>query len=260
MSFRAYARAVGDGWPGQGAGLILVEEPVSTHLLARRIVQEYSAENTWSPSADVLAWRQTGGVGRDGRAWSSPPGLGVYASLIRPLTPAESSPATQALPLVVATALCKAVNRYLGGRCQVKWPNDLVVEGRKLAGILIDTTSRGQDEGIAVISFGVNHGAMPESVATAMEIEAPGAVAMPELAGRLVAAVDAALESGASVDEIVDQYRALSLHREGDTLRCRAGGVEIEGQFQGFDSNGFLRLRVDGEERLLAAGEIRSDG
>lgn len=260
MSFTAYARAVGQGWPGRGEGVILLERPVSTHLLARRIVQEYAAESSWAPTADLLAWHQTGGLGREGRTWSSRPGRGVYVSLIRPLEAKGSSVSPQTLPLLVATALCETLNLYLAGRCRLKWPNDLLVSGRKLAGVLIDTTSRGAEGAMAVISFGVNHGAIDEPGATAVETEAPGVVSMPGLTAELVAAVDVALESKAEKEQVVADYCALSLHRPGDTLRCRIRGEDVEGFFVGFDANGFLRLRVGDDERLVVAGEVRQDG
>ena len=260
MSFPEYARAVARKWPGRSAGLVVLKQPTSTHLLARRIVEEYSAESAQAPPSDFLAWHQTEGRGRrEGRSWSSPAGGGVYATLIRSL----AATTLQTLPLLVAVALCEALNTQLAGRCRLKWPNDLWVAGRKLAGILIDATSRGQGEGerLAVISFGVNHGRrLDQAGATSMEIEAPGGKPLPELAAQLVEAVDRALADPPPADEIIARYRKLSLHRAGDVLRCRVGEEEIEGVFEGFDRRGFLRLVVDGEERLVTAGEVRSEG
>ncbi len=266
----------------------------STHVLGRRIAREYSREHAMPPTVDLLAWRQTAGEGRGGRPWRSPPG-GVYATLIRPLASgtgdARATP-VQTLPLLVATALCEALNVDLGGRCQLKWPNDLMVAGRKLGGILIDAASRagGAPEGdrlrpgrsrpgrsrpdlsrsllppdsarrgLAVISFGVNHGSVDQEGATSLEREAPGRTRLPEVTVRLIEAVDAALKYGAESSEVVDRYRRLSLHKPGDALQCRLRGDDVEGVFRGFDRHGFLRLLVHGEERRLAAGEIVNDG
>ena len=253
MSFLEYARDVARQRSRAGAALVVLQSTPSTHQLARRIAQEYSDESAQAPAADFLAWQQTAGQGRHGRSWSSPGGAGVYATLIRRL----ASSALQTLPLLVATALGETLNHLVDDRCRLKWPNDLWVEGHKLGGILIDAQSRGDAEGVAVVSFGVNYGrAMEVAGATSVELLAPGRTSLPELVVNLVTAIDGALARSATASEVVERYRRLSLHRPGETLRCRTGDDEIEGVFAGFDQRGFLRLAVDGEERLLAAGEI----
>lgn len=237
---------------------MVLRQPASTHLLAQRIAREYRNEGATAPVSDFLAWRQTAGRGRAGRDWSSPAGGGVYATLIRPL-PVDRF---QTLPLLVATALCDALNVHLDGNCRLKWPNDLLIGGRKLGGVLIDVSSGANGlSGTAVISFGVNHTQDPGAPrATSLELEAPGRIALADLAAELVEAVDASLGGVAGADEIVDRYRRVSVHSPGETMRCRVGGDEIEGVFEGFDANGFLRLRVAGEERLLTAGEVGGHG
>ena len=257
MEFPQYARAVVRRWSGHDVALVLLEETPSTHLLARRIAREYGDENAEAPRADVLAWRQTAGRGRGGRRWSSPAGAGVYATVLRPL----AAVGLQTLPLQVAIALCEALNVHLDGRCRLKWPNDLLVEGRKLGGVLIDAASRGQGYVTAVISFGVNHAReLDVPGATSVERWAPGAVALVDLAAQLVAAVDVALSRPESAAEAIERYRELTLHRVGEAMRCRVGGDELEGIFEGFDEHGFLRLRVAGEERLVTAGEVDGHG
>ena len=255
MSFEQYARAVGARWTGRDAGLVVLLRPESTHLLARRIVQEYSSESALAPAMDFLAWQQTAGLGREGRPWTSPAGGGVYATMIRPL----AVDLLQTLPLLVATALCQALNQHLGDRCRLKWPNDLLVEGRKLGGIVIDATSRGQGDAVTVISFGVNHSReIDVPGATSLEREATGRTELPDLAAQLVRAVDDALEPGVEIEVIVDRYQQLSVHRPGDTIRHRTGAVELEGEFRGFDRHGFLRLSSGDKELLLTAGEVSS--
>ncbi len=268
VSYAEFASAVARRLLDRGLaerGFAVLRQPLSTHLLGRRIAREYSQESAWPPKADLLAWRQEAGQGRGGRSWSSPPG-GVYATLIRPLT---ADVALQTLPLKVATTLCEALNDDLDGRCRLKWPNDLLVGGRKLGGILIDVASRGaapdgsssaEAPGLAVVSFGVNHRHPDQPGATSMEREAAGRTLLADLAVRLVEAVDGALEAGPPVADVVGRYRQFSLHRPGDALRCRLRGDEVEGVFQGFDRHGFLRLEVGGEERLLTAGEIIDHG
>lgn len=262
-AYAEFAREVAQRLSERGLaerGLAILRRPRSTHLLGRRIAHEHTQEHATPPKTDLVAWRQTAGEGRGGHSWTSPPG-GVYATLIRSLR-VDSS--LQTLPLRVATVLCETLNADLAGRCRLKWPNDLLVDGRKLGGILIDVISPGSaaesNEGLAVISFGVNHAQPDQAGATSMEQEAPDKTTLGELVVRLVVAVDGALEEDLTAADVVDHYRELSLHQPGDALSCLLQGDRIEGIFQGFDEHGFLRLQVGGEERLLTAGEVLDHG
>jgi len=261
MSFEAYANGLQSLWRGRGRGLVVQREIDSTHLLARRITEEFSKEET-SPSAlDMLAWKQSAGIGRGDHSWSSPAGGGIYATQICPNLEQKDR---QLLPLRVAVALCAAVNRHLPTCCQLKWPNDLMVGGRKLGGILIDVLGCG-DAATGLVSFGVNvFGAPPEGLAkakaTTMEGEGCDIISLHELAEELLRAVDAAVVLPVDSAEIVDEYRGHSQHQIGDQLHCRVGGEELEGLFRGFDEHGFLLLEVGGGERRVAAGEVIFDG
>ncbi len=261
MNFPEYVRAVRQTWPGGGSRLIVLNRPASTHQLARRIVLEYSEEGAVAPAADFLAWQQSAGQGREERQWSSPPGAGVYATMIRPLDETARSVALQTLPMVVACALADSINERLAGRCQLKWPNDLMVQDRKLGGILIDVSSRAESSAVAVISFGVNQtGDHAEPRATSMEEQGAKPLALAEFAGQLVAAVDRALCGTDKPEDTVAKYRTMSVHQVGETLRWWSGGEELTGIFRGFDRHGFVRLDVQGEERLLTAGEVNPSG
>ena len=256
MRFPEYARAIGRKWSGRRAALVILREATSTHLLAKRIVEEYAAESDEAPPSDFLAWHETAGRGGlSGSDGSSPPGAGVYSTLIRVL--ARSS--LQTLPLVVAVALCQALNRQLAGRCRIKWPNDLWVGHRKLGELLIDATCRaqGDGEGVVLISFGVNHDrGLDQADVTSMATETEDAAPLPDLAAQLVAAIDDALTQPSSIEELAARYQELSTHRPGDAMRFQVGEEQIEGVFAGFDDHGFLRLGVAGEERLLSAEEV----
>jgi BirA family biotin operon repressor/biotin-[acetyl-CoA-carboxylase] ligase len=243
----------------------------STHAIGRRLVHEYTDEGADLPIFDLVAWEQVSGQGRDGRSWSSPPGAGAWISLVRPCLRGP----LQRLPLLVAVALCETLEPWLGDRCRLKWPNDLVVraepaEGgwRKLAGILIAASTRTPDCGHAVISFGLNTTAELESLGEpgATSLRALATAEPPtlaELADRLIEGVDGRLgpgdggrPGGLEADDLPERYRALSLHQPGDMLRCRTGEESVEGTFLGFDEHGFLRLEVAGKEQRIGAGEI----
>ncbi len=101
----------------------------------------------------VTARAQTQGRGRQGRAWHSPPGENVYLSIILrlPIAPAAAPPLT----LAVGVAVCETVRR-LAGRASLKWPNDVLIEGKKVAGILTETSTRGAELDAVIVGIGVN--------------------------------------------------------------------------------------------------------
>ncbi|MEO1367909.1 MAG: biotin--[acetyl-CoA-carboxylase] ligase [Acidobacteriota bacterium] len=241
--------------------LIAWRRAPSSHRTARRLIEEYCSEEALPPRVDIVALEQTAGHGREGRPWSSPPSAGVYASLVRAL-PAGVMPS---LPLLVPVTLVEALAAETGGRARIKWPNDVVVEGRKLGGILIDAKAQG-DRHAAVISFGINIAAdlaiFGEDRATSLG--ALGAQISPaRLFEDLVDAIDGAL-AGASGDStspaLIDRYRSLSLHRDGDPVRWKQGDDVVEGVFRGFEPDGRLRLEVGGHVERVAAGSLLAAG
>lgn len=254
--------------------LIVLPRIGSTNEIGRRIARDYFAEGQAPPAALVAAWEQTEGRGRRGRAWASPPGRGVYASLLTPLAGAER---LHTLPLLAGVALCRAAGRHLpagGPRCRLKWPNDLLLvgaggEGRKLGGLLIEVERGEEGMAAAVIGFGLNirpsraveeaaaegGGAAPAALAEAGPEPPSPALLLRDLAASLMA------ELAHLGDETyaAREYQALSAHTPGERLRCRDGERTVEGVFLGFDRRGFLRLRpeaAEGGELRLAAGEV----
>lgn len=259
-SFADYAHSLERLWAGRSTGLVVLKDVESTQVVARGWVRDHYQDNAKIPNFDLLAWSQDGGIGRRGKSWSSPAGVGVYASLVRRLPATLSRGGLQVLPLLISVALCEALNDLLDGRCGIRWPNDLWVDGQKIAGILIDLLHRGQDSHTVVIGFGVNHGADLEGLevpgATSLLAEKDVPILLPEFAHRLVESVDASLAHWPVGESIVEEYRRFSLHSIGDEMRCRVGSDVVVGRLLGFDLNGFLRLSVDGDERRLAAGEL----
>ncbi len=265
--------------------LVILRRVESTNLLGRRILDEYSEEGQAVPELALVAWEQAAGKGRGGKFWSSPPGAGVWMSIVRPVARSEMP----TLPLLVPVAVARTVNRFAGeGRCRIKWPNDLLVDGRKVAGLLLagvagrkgrgDGGSDGGDRGDSgvVIGLGVNHCLGEEELAELAPRGARGAVSLAqivdepptlaELAWALIEDLVRELAHAGDGRETVRRYRALSLHEVGERLRCDAAGETMEGTFRGFDPRGFLRLELTtsgggrkiGEEVLVTAGEVVS--
>ena len=238
--------------------LLVLRRVDSTNSLARRVIREYANDDLEPPRLWIFGYAQGAGRGRQGRAWVSSPGLGVYATLCLGRIGRD---ALEALPLIVAESLCGTLNRWVGGRCQIKWPNDLVIGGRKIGGILIESVLRGDRAASAIVGFGVNHGhdqdALPTGQATSLRREGAASGSLAETAAELALGLDEALARRDDALSVARRYAALSAHAAGDPLRCRvAAGEVVEGDFAGFDERGFLRLRTPAGDRLVAAGEV----
>jgi BirA family biotin operon repressor/biotin-[acetyl-CoA-carboxylase] ligase len=123
----------------------------STNDAARALALEGAAHGT-----AVLAREQTRGRGTKGRSWHSPAGLGLYASFVVRGPAGGPVPSPHLLPLAAGLAVLDAVSIAAGIQAGLKWPNDLVHEGRKLGGILSEAVSGGRDGDFAVVGIGVN--------------------------------------------------------------------------------------------------------
>ncbi|MBI4365238.1 MAG: biotin--[acetyl-CoA-carboxylase] ligase, partial [Deltaproteobacteria bacterium] len=121
----------------------------STNDRARELAVAGAAEG-----AVIVAEGQTGGRGREGHAWFSPPGTGLYCSLVlRPAVPAER---IATLTLVAGLAVCEAIDAVRQVKAQVKWPNDVWCAGKKVAGILAERIAMPQGSPAVVLGIGIN--------------------------------------------------------------------------------------------------------
>lgn len=132
-----------------GRNLKLFDEVDSTQNIAARLAEGNAPEGTL-----VIAEQQLNGRGRLGRAWVSPKGKGVYMSLI--LRPTIPLPYTPQLTLLVAVALCRALKQLTGLAIGIKWPNDLLIEGKKISGILLE--SYAEEERLRYVIAGIGIG------------------------------------------------------------------------------------------------------
>lgn len=220
-----------------------VEETGSTNDDVAALAHEGAPEGVW-----LRAERQTGGRGRQGRAWQSPPG-NLYASTLVRLTPGD--PPAPTLALVAAVALHEAAS--LHAHCvQIKWPNDLFVHGAKLAGILLE-----RHGDAVVIGFGVNlahHPELPDRPATDIATLA-GAVPDPARFAETLAEIFARWLlrwRGEGIAPVRKAWLAAA-HPVGAALATSEG----EGLFDGLDESGALRLRLaDGTARIVHAGDV----
>jgi BirA family transcriptional regulator, biotin operon repressor / biotin---[acetyl-CoA-carboxylase] ligase len=229
----------------------------STSLLAARIRRELAEDEIMIGGAALLAFEQTGGRGRHGRLWVSPPGQGVYATVVARLADPSG---LAVLPLAVAVALAEVLDRYLPEPCRLKWPNDLMAGGRKLGGVLVEAALRPGALPEVLIGFGVNHGQardeLPTPVATSLALEGAALPPLHVLTCDLVEAVIGELRSGHPREATVTRWLRRSQHAAGDSLCCRTDGGELRGRFLGLTAEGLLRLDVDGREEVLLNAEV----
>jgi BirA family biotin operon repressor/biotin-[acetyl-CoA-carboxylase] ligase len=209
----------------------------------------------------VVAESQNAGRGRYGRSWYSPPGTGLYVSvLVRP--PAAVAPL---LTLACGVALCEGVLESTGLACEIKWPNDLLAPGgtRKLAGILVEASASGMVFDHAVIGFGVNirGSAYPEEFrarATSIEEELGRPVDSSLVLSRSLDALDRRygdLLEGRS-DAVLAAWMAFAPAARGVRVQWSAGGARQEGVTEGIDAAGALLVRTsEGLERIVS-GEV----
>ncbi len=245
----------GGVWPA-GLNLLAVSRTDSTNSLARRLLARLEEED--EPVSDflLLACEQTEGRGRGGRRWESPAGAGVYVTRVLRLPPGA---AAIELPLRVPVALCAGLDELLGGRCRIKWPNDLLVSGRKLGGVLIEVLRSGEEE-IALIGFGLNYrlaGAacnLPAATSFTAEVNQP--LPLSAFAARMVTAVESELARLGPEPGLAARFRRWLVHAPGDEMRVRSGDELIHGRFVGLDDWGHLRLATAAGELAIATGEI----
>lgn len=231
-----------------GAGAVLsdirtVAETGSTNADLLEQGRTGAAEGTW-----LRAERQVAGRGRQGRAWASPTG-NLYASTLIRLRPHDPSPGS--LALVAAVAL-----REAAGIGSIKWPNDLLIEGAKAAGILLERA----DDAI-VAGFGVNLRVAPEVAgrptttlhAAGVELSAEGLLA--RLTERFALWLSRWREP--AVGAVTDAWIAYA-HPAGTSLSVNLpDGTRVEGRFDGLGTDGALALRLaSGERRLIHAGDV----
>ena len=210
----------------------------------------------------VIAEEQTAGRGRLGRNWYSEKSSGIYASII--LRPSLSPAAAPILTLLAGVAVHHAVSTATGLKADIRWPNDVLVNGRKVCGILTEMKAEVDRLHMVVLGIGinVNHRSMPEELrdfATSLAIESGRHFARLQVLAELLRSAERyyhmLLKEGHAA--IVREWSAASSYAEGKQVHVKAGGNEYSGVTAGLDASGALKIcRDDGRQELLVAGEI----
>jgi len=210
----------------------------------------------------IVAREQTAGRGRQKRVWISPPGAGLYCSIL--LRPRLELSAWPLLTLMTAVAVHDALREACGLEMDIKWPNDIYAREAKLCGILAETVETAQGRA-CIVGIGINlrSEAFPENLsATATSIEA--------LTGSPVDAesiLQALLRTFAERYEMLSgtdgasltlaAWTARSSYAEGKRVRVSLAGEILEGTTRGLEPDGALRVETDtGQIRLIRAGDV----
>jgi BirA family biotin operon repressor/biotin-[acetyl-CoA-carboxylase] ligase len=235
--------------------LIALETVGSTNDEARRLAEDGAADGTL-----VCAREQTGGKGRLGRTWTSPPG-NLYASLfLRPRIPPRTAPE---LSFVAAVAVAETLAAIVppGLAVELKWPNDVLLGGRKITGILVETASvSGAAVAFVVLGIGINRVSHPDDARYgATDLAAEGVAisldALREaLCTRLADWIVRWLTDGFGPVRAAWLARA---GRRGAVLDVRVGNTLISGTFCDLDGDGAMILETPGgERRRITAGDV----
>lgn len=246
-----------DSWP-DGVARHVLPRTDSTNAEALRL-----APGLGGP-AWVMAHDQFSGRGRRGRSWGMPRG-NFAGSLVQRF---DRGPAAAAqLSFVAALALYDALSDACGpsARLAIKWPNDVLLNGGKVAGILLESACNPSGVLTVVVGIGVNLAAVPE--AAVLEARAVPPVSVRDASGHIVAPeefLELLATAFARWQQQFDTYGFAPIRnawlaraaRLGEVIIARVGGQEHEGVFQGIDDSGALILHSAAGQRIIPAADV----
>jgi BirA family transcriptional regulator, biotin operon repressor / biotin---[acetyl-CoA-carboxylase] ligase len=208
--------------------------------------------------AVVVAEEQTAGLGRHGHSWHSEPGLGLYFSILLRLDlPSDSLPV---LNLALGLAVQEGIAAAAGLRPDLRWPNDVMLDDRKTAGILVHLSGPAC---IAGIGINVNHAAFPPEIAaeaTSLRIASGRPHSREDLLVSILPAIHrwCAVLAGQGRAAIIREFTRRSTYAQNKRVRVHQPGGIVQGLTAGLNPSGFLIVRQDdGVESLILAGGVR---
>lgn len=239
-----------------GSILLRYDSVASTNDIARELAASDAIEGVC-----VIAAEQTAGRGRQGRLWSSPPGEGLYLSLV--LRPQIKVADSAIVTLAAAVGVAETFRLDFEVPADIKWPNDVLVSGRKICGILVESAIQNDQLQYAVMGIGVNiaQGSFPDDIgisATSLLLETgrriePEDFARPML-GRLERWYTTAIDHP---DKVIERWEELSSYARGCRVAVKSPEGAIEGTTRGLTPRGALILEMDDSEiREVVSGEV----
>jgi BirA family transcriptional regulator, biotin operon repressor / biotin---[acetyl-CoA-carboxylase] ligase len=214
---------------------------------------------TGAPHGTVAgAEEQTAGQGRHGRSWHSEPGSGLYVSVVLQLRGGVG--AFPGLTLAVGLAAQEAILQSCGVRCDLRWPNDVMVNEKKCAGILLSLDGT---TAVAGIGINVNHTGFPPDIAdlaTSLRLAVGRELSREALLIELLESIDryCDLIEHAGMEPVLRLFGQMSSYATGRRVIVDRPGGPVEGVTGGLDEHGFLRLLTgDGKVERIVAGGVR---
>jgi BirA family biotin operon repressor/biotin-[acetyl-CoA-carboxylase] ligase len=237
--------------------ILRFESLPSTNLEAAKRASAGAAEGVC-----VVAREQTAGRGRLQRHWVSPKNAGLYFSII--IRPQFEQSIWPLLTLMAAVAVHDALLEASELATDIKWPNDILVNDKKLCGILAETVETPLGRAVVVgIGINLSTGSFPpelESVATSVEAvcdQKPDLEVVLDALVRALALHYEVLKQADGPEEIIRQWCVLSSYSEGKLVRVSENNESFVGTTRGLQRNGALRVETDnGDIRIVRAGDV----
>lgn len=241
-----------------GRDLCVLEQTTSTNDEADRFARQGAREGL-----AVFAESQTRGRGRLGRIWSSPPRKGVWASILLrpPFTPAE----TTRITVMSAVSVARAIQQQTGLKPEIKWPNDILLKGRKTAGILTEMQAESDHVNYVILGIGLDVNqtqadfpAEVKPVATSLKIESGRAFSRTDIALALLRELDSDYRRlcAGKFSAIAEEWEGLCTTL-GKEITVTVGNQQHRGRAESLDPSGALLLRtVFGRLERIIGGDV----
>ena len=224
----------------------------STMDVARKEAKEGAVEGTV-----VVAEEQTVGRARLGRSWINPPGVVAVSIILRP----EMNQLIR-LTMVAALATSRCIEKTTGLKTTIKWPNDVLIRGKKVSGILTESALRGQSVDWAVIGIGINVNFDPKAyseiadIATSLSVELGKQVSQLNVLIHLLSEVESSYLALRRGEPVHEEWRS-KLETLGKVVQVKTGTDVEKGYAESVDNDGALLLRrTDGTLIRIVAGEV----
>jgi BirA family biotin operon repressor/biotin-[acetyl-CoA-carboxylase] ligase len=246
-------------WAGQT--IYYFDQIDSTNIRAKQLGEEGVPHGTL-----IVAGQQNAGRGRRGRTWESPPGVSIYMSIV--LRPEMAPVKAPMLTLVMALSAADSLKECTGLDVQIKWPNDIVLNGKKLAGILTEMSTEMDYINHVVIGVGinVNTGQLPEELeekATSLRLETGRIIRRSEIIASIMKEFEGNYQlfiETQGLRQMQEKYNSLLINREKE-VRILGVKEEYAAYALGINEKGELLVRRDnGEIEAILAGEVSVRG
>lgn len=239
-----------------GSTILRFDSVSSTNDVARDLAASGKPEGLC-----VISREQTAGRGRQGRSWSSPPGEGLYLSLI--LRPEIRAAESTLITLAAAVAVAETLKMDFHLSVDIKWPNDILASGRKICGILVESAIEGERLQYAVMGIGVNVAQryFPSEIvetATSLSLETGRTLYPEDLLKPLLERLEYWCTAATTRhDLVISRWEELSSYARDCAVRVESADGSIEGVTRGLAPKGALIVELsNGETREIVSGEV----